>query len=147
MNLEVARGTLNSVVGLPYTGMMKMKGVVNTQEVIIVMECGVTHNFICANVVEDVDLPFYAMQNYIIILGNGIKIPGAKVCKDVPIMLIVQDFLPLEFSADIILGVRLLQTLGLVNFNFATRMMKFRMGERVYHFYNDSSLVKARVSM
>ena len=99
-NMEVARVTLNSVVGLPQTGMMKMKGVVNTQEVTILLDCGATHNFMCAKVVEALDLPTHAMQNYSVTLGNGSKIPGAKVCRDVPFMLsrvlIVQDFLPLE---------------------------------------------------
>ena len=102
-NLNVVHVTLNSVVGLPHTGTMKLKGVVNTQEVNILVDCGATHNFICTNVVKALDLPSYAMQNYSITLGNGSMILGAKVCRDVLVMLsgvlIVQKFLPLELSS------------------------------------------------
>lgn len=43
---------LNFVVGLTNPGMMKVRGLINQTLVIVLIDCGVTHNFLSLKIVE-----------------------------------------------------------------------------------------------
>ena len=57
---EVAELSLNSVVGLSTPKTMKVKEKIGHQEVIALIDCGATHNFISNRVVQLLRLPLEA---------------------------------------------------------------------------------------
>lgn len=61
---------------------------------------------------------------------------------------IIQDFLPLALgSADVILGISWLETLGKIQFDFHLSVMDFRIGDWQVHIQGDRGLVKSQVSL
>ena len=49
---EVAELSLNSVVGLSYPKTMKVKGKIAQQELVTLIDCGASHNFISKKLVQ-----------------------------------------------------------------------------------------------
>ncbi|KAL2533541.1 Ty3-gypsy retrotransposon protein [Abeliophyllum distichum] len=54
---EIVELSLNSVVGLTAPQTMKVKGSILQQKVVVLLDCGATHNFILAKLVEKLGLP------------------------------------------------------------------------------------------
>ena len=70
--------SINSVVGLSNPGTMKVKGKTKEREVVILIECGATHNFISTNVVEELQLATKDTSHYGVILGSDIAMKGRE---------------------------------------------------------------------
>lgn len=107
----------NSVVGMTTPGTMKLKGTVQSNDVVVLIDCGVTHNFISQEVIQRLGLPTIATNNYRIIMGTGESMTRKGICKGAVLKMqrltIVEDFLPLELgSTDIVLGMQWLGSLG-----------------------------------
>lgn len=94
--------SINSVVGLSNPGTMKVRGKIHGEEVIVLIDCKATHNFISEKVVVALKLHTKETSNYGVILGSGTTIKSKGVCKNVEVMLnewrVVQSFLPLELG-------------------------------------------------
>lgn len=61
---------------------------------------------------------------------------------------IVHDFLPLPLgSADVILGIAWLETLGKIQFDYRTSVMDFRIGEWAIQLQGDRGLMKSQISL
>ena len=92
--------SINSVVGLSNPGTMKVKGKLQGREVIVLIDCGATHNFISEGLVKELQINTKITSNYGVILGSGTTIKGKEVCEAIEIMLgdwrVVDEFLPLE---------------------------------------------------
>lgn len=73
-----------------------MKG----KAIIVLIDCGATHNFISQRLVEELEFPLTSTTHYGIVMGNGVAVKGKGVCKTVVVDLsglsITEDFLPLE---------------------------------------------------
>ncbi|KAA0064688.1 ty3-gypsy retroelement transposase [Cucumis melo var. makuwa] len=100
--------SLNSVVGLNDPGTMKVKGKLQEKEVIILIDCGATHNFISEKLVESLQLPVKETAHYGVILGSGTAVQGKGICENVEIQLmnwkVKEEFLPLELGGvDVVL--------------------------------------------
>ena len=109
--------SLNSVVGLTSPKTMKLLGTVLNREVVVLVDSGATHNFITADLVQELQLPVSQTEHYGVQMGTGQAVQGAGVCRAVPLMLqelaIIADFSPLPLgSTDVILGMQWLETLG-----------------------------------
>ena len=92
------------------------------------IDCGATHNFISTYLV--LGLPLEATTSYGVLMGTGLAVKGEGVCPRVPFTLqnveIVEHFLPLDLgSANIILGMQLLEFLGGMQVNWKTLLMRF----------------------
>lgn len=79
------------------------------EEIVIMVGCGETHNFILLRLVEILNLLVTETTNYGVIMGLGKAVQGKGMCMEVtvglPVMVIVEDFLPLEFGyLDMVLG-------------------------------------------
>ncbi|KAL0551119.1 hypothetical protein IC582_010201 [Cucumis melo] len=108
LNIELS---INSVVGLTNPGTMKVKGKLGEEEVVILIDCGATHNFIAEKLVDKLQLPMRETPNYGVILGSDTAIKGKGVCGDVELWLgdckVTNSFLPLELGGvDAILGMQ-----------------------------------------
>lgn len=67
-NVEIA---LRSIVGFSGKGTMKLKALVAGREVVVMVDCGATHNFIHQKLVTELELPLMQTSNYGIVVGNG----------------------------------------------------------------------------
>ena len=144
--------SMNSIVGIPSINTMKVKGTILNKEVVILIDSGASHNFISRGMVEELKLPIDETPSFGIMVGNGYKVAGQGVCRQVEISLqglhIVQDFFPIELgSADVILGITWLGMLGEVSANWKKLTMQFDwQGNRVL-LQGDPSLSKTLVSL
>ncbi|KAL2475042.1 Retrotrans gag domain-containing protein [Abeliophyllum distichum] len=119
---EVVELSLNFVVGLTPSRTMKVKGKIFEQEVVILIDCGASHNFISTEMVQKLGLPRTATTGYGVIVGTGLVVQDVGMCKGVMLetqhMKIKDDFLPLELgSSDVILGMKWLATNGGMQMN------------------------------
>ncbi|TYK02033.1 gypsy/ty3 element polyprotein [Cucumis melo var. makuwa] len=113
LNIELS---INSVVGLTNPETMKVKGKLKDEDVVVLIDCGATYNFISEKLVTNLNLPLKATTNYGVILGSGEAIKGKEICGKVEVLLdnrkVVDSFLPLELGGvDVILGMRWLHSL------------------------------------
>lgn len=63
--------SLNSVAGLTAPGTFKIKGMVEDREIVVMIDCGATHNFIPLKLVEELNIPTTETTNYGVIMGFG----------------------------------------------------------------------------
>lgn len=93
---------LKSVIGFSTPGTMKVRGHLKGKEVVVLIDCGATHNFIAQRLVDKLQIESKETTNYGIVMGNGVAIRGKGVCKKLDVMLpeltIVEDFLPLDLG-------------------------------------------------
>ncbi|KAL0537583.1 hypothetical protein IC582_026564 [Cucumis melo] len=118
-NQTFAELLINSVVGLNDPGTMKVRGKLLDEEIIVMIDCGATHNFISEKLVKALRLATKETAHYGVILGSGTTIQGKGICEAVEIQLadwkVTEDFLPLELGGvDVILGMQWLHSLGLL---------------------------------
>ncbi|KAA0066460.1 uncharacterized protein E6C27_scaffold21G005610 [Cucumis melo var. makuwa] len=116
-NRNFAELSINSVVGLNDPVTMKVRGKLLNKEIIVMIDCGATHNFISEKLVKTLRLSTKETAHYGVILGSGTAIQGKGVCQAVEIHLadwkVTEDFLPLELGGvDVILGMQWLHSLG-----------------------------------
>ncbi|XP_022897563.1 uncharacterized protein LOC111411244 [Olea europaea var. sylvestris] len=149
---ELVELPMNSVVGLTSSHTMKIKGKCLKEEVLVLIDCGVIHNFISADLVRKLGLPRTETMVYGVIMGTGLTVQGAGVCKGVQLSLqnieVVEDFLPLDLgSFDVILGMKWLSTLGQTKIYWRILTMKFQIGGTTMTLKGDSSLCKTLVTL
>ena len=131
---DLVEVSLNSVVGLTASKTMKLKGMIGSQEVVVLIDTGATHNFISMDLVKKLAIPRVATDGYGVLMGTGLAVQGDGVCKGVVLSLqkveMVEYFLPLELgSSDVILGIWWLDSLGGMHVNRHTLAMKFKLGK------------------
>ncbi|KAA0039618.1 ty3-gypsy retrotransposon protein [Cucumis melo var. makuwa] len=84
------------MVGLTAPRTFKVKWTVEDQEIVIMIDCGTTHNFISLKLVDDLKISMVETTNYVVIMGSGKAVQGRGMCKSVtvglPIMTIMEDF-------------------------------------------------------
>lgn len=105
-NMEMA---LRSILGFLAKGMMKLKGMLTSKEVLVMVDYSATHNFIHQRIVDELELPLSETSHYEVVVENGVALKGKGICKAVvvvlPNLMIKEDFLPLELGqVDVILG-------------------------------------------
>ena len=110
--------SMNSVVGLDNLGTMEVKGTIRGREIVVLIDCGATHNFVSERLVKELQLETKETSNYGVILGFGTAIKGKGICGAVELMLgdwkVIDEFLPLELGGvDAILNMQWLYSLGI----------------------------------
>lgn len=85
---------------------------------VILIDSGVTHNFISPNFTKKAHIPTITNSNLQILLGTGIMVQGLGICKRVPLHVqgleFIVDCIALELSGiELVLGVQWLRTLGI----------------------------------
>lgn len=141
----VAEISLQPVVGISSPKTMKMRGTVNGQPIIVMIDSEATNNFISTHTVQQLHLPFNTNEKFGVMLGNGERIKGAGVCQGVLVEIqnieIIDDFLMLELgNTDMILGLQWLKKLGEIMVNWKKQVMKFQWNTEMVELKGDLSL-------
>ena len=144
--------SLNSMVGLTTSRTMKIKGTIGSNEAIILVDYGVTHDFLFLDLVQRLALPLTTTTSYGVVMGIGISMKGKSICKGVCIsmqgLIVVEDFVPLKLgSTDVILGMPWLGTLGDVEVNWNMLTIKIKIGKVVILLQRDLRLSRTKVSL
>lgn len=70
--------SLNSIVGIDNPKTMKMLGIINGMEVVVMIDSGATHNFISIPLVEKLCLPMDKTRKFGVTLGTGEEVKGGE---------------------------------------------------------------------
>lgn len=73
--------SLNSVVGISNPKTMKLKGFWMGSKVVVLIDPGVTHNFVSLDIVAELEIPVIDTAGFRVSLGNGESIKGKGCVK------------------------------------------------------------------
>ena len=132
----------NSVHGLSKRSTMKLQGKIHDRDIVILIDPGATHNFICGKLAKELNLPLTPMPSYRIVLGDGPVVFGKGKHGEVSIItqgiMINDEFLPLTLSSiHVILGKQWLDSIGWVHQHFRNLIMKFIVDGQVHVLQGD----------
>ncbi|KAA0061899.1 disease resistance protein [Cucumis melo var. makuwa] len=122
------------------------------EEVVILIDCGGTHNFISDKLVKKLHLPTKETAHYGVILGSRTAIQGKRICEALEVQLkdwiVREDFLPSELGGvNIILGMQWLHSLRVTVVDWKNLSLTFTDNGKQICIKGDPSLTKARVSL
>ncbi|KAF5757863.1 putative nucleotidyltransferase, Ribonuclease H [Helianthus annuus] len=134
---EVAEISLHAILGKSHPTTMKIHGMLNSTEVLILVDGGSTHNFISDVLVNELNLPTHLVSPFGVQIGNGDVIRCNKVCRELSVQVndlkISQDFYPFSIGgADLVLGIQWLATLNTVQANWKDMFMIFEIEGKKY---------------
>ncbi|KAA0035476.1 peroxidase 64 [Cucumis melo var. makuwa] len=112
--------SINSVVRLNDLGTMKVKGMIQNREIVVMIDCGVTHNFILEKLVKSLPLTIKETVHYGVILGFGV---------------------------DAILGMQWLHSLGVTIVDWKNLTFTFTYNGKSMCIKGDPSLTKTQISL
>ena len=94
---EAAEISLNLVVGISTPTTMKLQGRIEGQEVVVLIDCGASHNFI--SLVQKLGIHSIGSHCFGVLMGTGLSVKGEGLCKGVTLKLqnfeVIAEFLPL----------------------------------------------------
>ncbi|GJY46092.1 transposon ty3-I gag-pol polyprotein [Tanacetum coccineum] len=151
VHLDMVEVSLNSVLGFTPPRTMKLHGNIHGADVVVLVDCGATHNFITQRLVDQLGLEVTGSETVWVILGNGKVEKSQGICKGVlvtfPEMQIIDNFFPFELgSTDVILGIKWLETLEDMSVNWKKLTMSFGEGTNRAMIQGDPSLFRTMVS-
>lgn len=150
--VEVAAISISSIVGISSTRTIKLKGKLMGKEVVVLIDSGATHNFVSKELVTQLKLQTDRTRGYSVMTAGGVTFKGAGLCSELELELqgctITSSFLPLELgSADIILGIQWLETLGNMKVNWKLQILRFKVGAHKYVLQGDPSICCSAASL
>lgn len=142
---------LNTVAGFTTPGTMKLKGAIQGREVVILIDCGATHNFIAHSLSEELKLPCSETTSYGVIMGTRLAVKGKGICcgvvLELPKLTVKEDFLPLELgSLDVVLGMQWLKRMGTMKVDWLALLMTFKKDRWKIQLKGDPSLTQKEVT-
>lgn len=122
--------SLYSFFGWSLLTTIKIRGKIGKTSVVVLIDSGATHNFISPEVVKKTRLQPSSGCNLTVMVRTGISVNCSGICRRVELqlqsVLVTMDFIVLEpGSADVILGVQLLRTLGKCEVDWQNHELSF----------------------
>ncbi|XP_038898276.1 uncharacterized protein LOC120085983 isoform X2 [Benincasa hispida] len=104
---ETVEIALRSIYGLSARGTMKLRGKMKGEEVLVLIDCGATHNFLHKRLVNELKIPMN--KKFSVVIGNGDMIKGGGICKainlELPNLRVKTNFLAIDLGQmDVVLG-------------------------------------------
>ena len=109
---------------------MKLLGVVQGAEVVILVDSGATSNFISASLLRKLGLVCDSCAKFAVVLGTGKEVRGQDECRNVQLsfesITVTLNFLVLDLGhLDVVLGVQWLEILGPMAVDWKLQTVKF----------------------
>lgn len=122
--------SLYSFFGLSSPTTTKIRGKIGKANVIILIDSGDTHNFVSPAVVKRARLQTSKSSKFTVMVGIGLSVHSSEICKKTELQLqsvvVTTYFIVLEpGSADVILGVQWLRTLGKCKVDWQNQVLSF----------------------
>ncbi|XP_068639395.1 uncharacterized protein [Aristolochia californica] len=133
LEVEEPAISLHTITGLQSTTTMQVCAVVNEQPLLSLVDSGSTHNLLSFMAAKFLKLPIQTWPGASISVANGEKVPSYGINKEVRFTINNHQFsveffiIPLA-GFDMVLGVKWLQTLGPILWDFSALMMSFEVG-------------------
>ncbi|KAF5456115.1 hypothetical protein F2P56_025626 [Juglans regia] len=125
--------SLNAIAGTPSPGMMRVKGTVSGEPIVILVDSGSSHSFLHLVIARRANLDINQSTKLAVRVANGSIIQSEGHCDSVPLKMQGTQLCPslyiLELGGcDIVLGVNWLATLGLIVWDFSKLSMQLKNG-------------------
>ena len=142
----------HSIGGFTTRKSLKLWGKIKNKKVIVLIDCGATHNFISLKLVKELRLKVTPTGLYSVEVGDGHKVRCQGVCRSLPIELqdlqITQNCYLFELGGvDLVLGMEWLAGLGAIEANFEKLTLTVPMQNKKVLLKAEPELIKAAISM
>ncbi|KAH6798946.1 hypothetical protein C2S51_035430 [Perilla frutescens var. frutescens] len=147
--MELSQVTARGIDG-PQT--MKMRGLINQSDLLIIIDSRASHYFISTTVVERLGLTIDTTSRSAVKLGDGRQVAIVGECRDLSIKIGTTDFevtcfvFPLG-NVDLILGVSWLAALGEIKADWSKMTLRFDHEGREVLLRGDHSSLRCELSM
>nr|UBX54614.1 transposon Tf2-1 polyprotein [Lupinus angustifolius] len=150
-NFHSLQLSLCSMAGLTSTKSWKIKGLLKDRTVIILIDCGASHNFIAPDLVNNMKLEVLDTPSYAVEVGDGHKVRCMGKCPNLLIKLqqmeVIQDYYLFElWGVDMVLGKDWLASLGEVKADFGKLELTIKQGPNVHRLIGDPALSKSELT-
>lgn len=125
--------SLHAISGSLSPNTMRLVGLINNQQVVILIDLGSTHSFLDPAVLKTAQLKLISTPTLKVQVANGATIQSEGRCSSVPIKvqgnLILTDLYVIPLGGcDVVLGVTWLRTLGPILWDFWVMTMQYSIG-------------------
>ncbi|KAF3645204.1 hypothetical protein FXO38_19759 [Capsicum annuum] len=124
--------SLHAITRKQHVDAMQLQAVIDKKLLLSLVGSGSTHNFISSTAAQRLDLPIQRRRNLYASVANGEKISSLGICMVVQFSVANHSFnvdlyvIPLD-AFDIVLGIKWLQTLDPILWDFALLTMSFQV--------------------
>ncbi|KZV40028.1 hypothetical protein F511_12423 [Dorcoceras hygrometricum] len=142
---------LFSISGMTQPQTLKLRGRIQNEEVVVMMDSGASHNFISRKLVEKLGMEIDEGVRFGVCLGDGTKVRCQGLCHGLVVQLgtytvAITGHLFELGGVDVILGVDWLRTLGEVLLDWNKMRMRFKEGELMVELTGDPTLQRTMLS-
>ena len=122
--------TFYALIGTPTLGIMRVRGKINGNRLMLLVDKGSTHNFVDALVVFSLQLKVDVSRILEVMVANGTVVRTQVFCSSVPMCVQGVEFC-VQFhvlalgGCDAVLGIQWLSTFGVIHWDFQLLTMKF----------------------
>ena len=122
----------SALAGINTPQTLKIEGYIKKKKVIVLIDSGSTHNFIHYKLAKDLNFFVYPVPEFQVMIADGGTINCSRKCNKINltmgeyVMNSPMIGIPIG-GADVVLGIRWLQSLGTMDFNFQEIFMKFSL--------------------
>lgn len=130
---------------------LEMKGELGKHTVVVLIDCGASHNFISRKLVDELQLLVEETPTYSVEVGDGHKVRCRGKCSQLKLMVqaveVVHNFYLFGLSSvDVVLGLDWLASLGAVKADFGKMELTLRKGTELVTLTGDPSLTNTELS-
>ncbi|KAK9037178.1 hypothetical protein V6N11_022099 [Hibiscus sabdariffa] len=142
--------SLQSIIGFTSKKSLKVWSTILGKKVIVLIDSGASTNFISRSVAEALKLKQTTTTPFVVEVGTGQRVKCMGSCKQVELWIdglqIIQDYFLFNLgSADVVLGLEWLETLGDIQANFRT--LKLKLGRQSLFKYRPGCENKAAAAL
>ncbi|WVZ02752.1 hypothetical protein V8G54_023558 [Vigna mungo] len=141
-----------AMAGLTTKKSWKLWGMIGNEKVVILIDCGASHNFISTELISKCGLQQQTTLPYMVEVGDGHKVHCQGKCQglilEVQGLQIQQDFFVFSLGgADIVLGLEWLASLGEVRADFGNLRLSIGKGLQEHVLRGDPTLSRSESSL
>jgi hypothetical protein len=131
--------SLNALTRFSSPQTLKLIGYIKQRKVIILVDSGITHNFIHRRIAQETHCYIHAVNNFQIMIANGGSMKCGGRCENVRLQIgnyhLKSHMFVIDMGGcDIVLGADWLRTLGPILMDFQNLTMQFDQGGHQYKF-------------